>query len=300
MRRIIFWSLFLIGLLGLLGGIVIEKLEPPNSAARFTNSPFNFHKSGFFELEKLVIENFQSASINQNSNYWTQIGITSHHLPTALPFIVDFYKALLNSQGPREIFIILGPDHLEKCYAPVSTTKNSYLTPFGELYIDEEIVNELSNTGVYVDNQCFEDEHSIGVQAIFIKYLFPNAKIVPLIFSSSTGDNALGKIIDVLVKYKDRITIISSVDFSHHQFYDKAAQLDQISQQMIKGLDGSSFNVEYIDSPAVVKLAILLAKKIGSNDAIIIGRANSYDFTGYPENTTGYINAIFVNYSKNK
>jgi len=299
MRRIIFWSLFLVGLSGLLGGIVIKKLEPLNSAARFTNSPVNFHKSGFFELEKLVIEGFQSGDNIQKNRYWTQIGITSHHLPTALPFIADFYKTLLASQGPRETFIILGPDHLERCSMLISTTKDPYLTPFGELLTDEKIVDELSDSGVSIDDECLEGEHSIGVQTIFIKYLFPNAKIVPLIFSSKIEDDFLHKIVDVLFKYKDRITIISSVDLSHYQPYNKAIQLDQISQKMIEDLDWPSFTTEYVDSPASVKLAILLAKKTDSNNVIIIGRANSYNFTDHPENTTGYINVIFVDYSKN-
>lgn len=299
MRRIILWSIFIIGLLGLLAGILIEKIEPPNSAARFTNSPVNFHKSGFFELEKLVVENFQSVNNVQENRYWTQIGITSHHLPTALSFIADFYKTLIVSQGPRETFIILGPDHLERCSTPISTTKEPYLTPFGELLIDEEIIDELLDSGVSIDDECFEGEHSIGVQTIFIKYLFPNTKIVPLIFSSKIEDNSLYKIVDVLFKYKDRITIISSVDLSHYQPYEKAAQLDQISQKMIEDLDWPFFTTEYVDSPASVKLAILLAKKTGSNDVIIIGRSNSYNFTGQPENTTGYINVIFADDSKN-
>lgn len=253
--------------------------------------------SRFFEAKDLIIKELEKNN-NKNSSYFTQIGITSHHLPTAVSFIADFYKSLLNSKGPRNTFIVLGPDHFERCKTSVSTTKKSYTTPFGNLRADDEIINELLDNGVYVDDQCFEGEHSIGVQAIFIKYLFPEAEIVPVTFSASTRQNAIENIADVLVKHRDKITVIGSVDFSHYQNYIQANQSDDISENMLKKFDGNGFNLSYVDSPSVVKLAILLSQKFNLEDVAILGRANSFDFTGRFENTTGYINAIFTDRKK--
>jgi len=278
--------------------VMIIKFEPFQQTAHFSNLEYGFHKSGFFEMKESIIENFKSISNIENKGYWTQIGITSHHLPTALPFIAAFYKTLLACQGPKDTFVVIGPDHFERCFASASVTKKPYLTPFGKLYPDEQIIDELLKAGAYTDDQCFDGEHSIGAQTIFLKYLFPNAKIVPLIFSATTEDRLINNIVNVLAEYKDRITVIASVDFSHYQSYNRAVQLDQDSEQMIKDLSGLSFDLERVDSPASVKLAILLAKKIDSQDPIILKRANSYDFTGQSENTTGYMNAIFVDYKK--
>jgi len=291
--RVILLGLFIVVLI-LIIGLRINKPEPRQDGVLFTNSAVNFHQSGFFEMEKDIIKELNSKGNNQNSNYWTQIGITSHHLPTALPLIADFYKTLLNSQGPRETFIILGPDHFERCQTPVATTNNSYITPFGQLEIDKSIVKELLNTGVNINSQCLDKEHSIKVQTIFIKYLFPEAKIVPLIFSATTEDDIINKIVNVLLEHKDRITIIASVDFSHYYSYDQAVQLDNISEEMIKKLDSSSFTLRYTDSPGSLKLVILLAEKIGSDSPIVLNKSNSYNLTDQFENTTGYMNILFI------
>jgi len=225
--------------------------------------------------------------------YWTQAGITSHHLPLAVDFISDFYKGLLNADGPREIFIVFGPDHFEKCSSLISSTKKPYLTPFGVLNIDEEILRKLQEIEVGIDENCFEGEHSTAVQAIFIKYLFPNARIVPLLVSSRTGEKNIQEIVSVLSEYQGRISIIVSVDFSHYRDYKEAVFLDNISEQAIKDINGAPLSLKYVDSPSSVKLAMLFAKMNNLNNGVVFGRANSFDFTGERENTTGYINAFF-------
>lgn len=263
------------------------------------NSPIvHYQESGFFDLKELIEKNFEASIGEQAKEQWTQVGVTSHHLPTALPFIADFYKTLADAQGPRETFVILGPDHTEKCYSSVSLTKESYTTPFGVLDVDNEIIDALLSAGASIDDKCFNGEHSIGVQTIFIKHLFPEAKIVPLIFSATTEDDVLIRVTDVLAGYADSITVIASVDFSHYLPYDQAVRKDNVSAQMTADLNGDFFTLEYVDSPASVKLAILLAEKLGFKKALISGRANSYDFTGQTENTTGYINAFFVKREK--
>ena len=266
--------------------------EPQHSAALFIDSK-NINQTEFFELGKSIREKF-STSLPPGNYYWTQVGITSHHLPVALDFISDFYKYFLNSDGPRETFIILGPDHLEKCSSLVSLINNPYQTPFGEAEIDMEVAGRLLESGVFLDEKCFLGEHSVAVQAIFIKYLFPNAKIVPLLLSSQISDEAIENIAGVLSEYKDKISVIASVDFSHYHSYDVALKIDSISEEMIENLNISSLGLDYVDSPPSVKLAVLMAKKNNSNRGIIIGKANSFDFTGEKENTTGYINAVFA------
>lgn len=253
-----------------------------------------FHSSKNFELKKDIVENIESAAqTDKKDDYLTQIGITSHHLPTALPLISSFYKQLLYLPGPRETFVILGPDHFEKCQASIVTSKIPYLTPFGELSIDEQIVDEVLQTGVFIDDNCFDSEHSVAVQTIFIKYLFPDAKIVPLLFSANTSNKSISQLADTLSLYKDKIMVIASVDFSHYQKISQATDIDNESEQMIKNLDATLLDIEHVDSPPIMKLAILLAKKFGASEPKILKRANSFDFTGDSENTTGYINAIF-------
>jgi len=260
----------------------------------FSDNIEPWRKTGFFDLKNRIIEEFRSFDRDDSKNiYWTQAGITSHHLPLAVDFISDFYKSFFDSDGPREVFIVFGPDHFEKCSSLISSTKKPYLTPFGVINIDEEILRKLEEIEVGIDENCFEGEHSTAVQAIFIKHLFPDAKIVPLLVSSRTGEKNIKEVVSVLSEYRDKISIISSVDFSHYRDYKEAVFLDNISEQAIKNINGASLSLKYVDSPSSVKLAMLFAKMNNLNNGVVFGRANSFDFSGEKENTTGYINAFF-------
>lgn len=255
-----------------------------------------FHLSGFFEIKEQIQRELlkdNSVDLAAAASQVLQIGITSHHLPTALPFIADFYRSLAVSQGPRGAFVILAPDHLERCRSLVSLSQKPYLTPFGPLPINDAIVRELKNKGFVVNETCFEGEHAIGVQAIFIKYLFPEATFVPLLFSSAAGEQSLDDIIEVLTKEKDKMTVVASVDFSHYHFYDQARRLDAASREMLKKADPSFFDLVHVDSPPAVKLIIRLAKEWAMPEPLILEQANSFDFTRNPRQTTGYINALF-------
>lgn len=267
-----------------------------NQSADIVKLGSNFHNSGFFELKKPAKDQLQQTKdASRKENGFTQIGLTSHHLPTALTFISDFYKKIWSSQGPRKTFVILGPDHFERCYAPVSTTKQPYQTPFGKIYPNEGIISELTKQGVVnVDEDCLDGEHSIGVQTIFIRYLYPEAKIVPLVLSSATSEATLHQVADLLTKYKDEIIIVTSVDFSHSVPYEEAKRIDAASEEMIEDMSASSFNLKYVDSPPAVKLTFYLAQNLGLSEPVILGRANSSEYTSQTDNTTGYINVVFT------
>jgi AmmeMemoRadiSam system protein B len=223
-----------------------------------------------------------------------QIGITSHHLPTAVSFISQFYNTLQQSQSPHKTFVVIGPDHYEHCLKAASTTSRSYYTPFGILESNNKIISDLEKNGAVarVDG-CFDGEHSIGVHSMFIKFLYPDSTIVPIVYSSSAQDSSVGKVAQVLAKYKDEITVIISVDFSHYQSTTIANQLDKDSGAMIQRLDGSGLTLKHMDSPASIKTAIFLAK-LWNLKPNLSRHANSCEFTGQSENTTGYWNIFFT------
>lgn len=254
--------------------------------------------SGYEEFAEVIVKEFQKDRKISQDKYFTQLGITSHHLPTALTLIAEFYKTFSNSSGPRETFVIFGPDHYERCLAPISTVSTPFQTPFGPLYPDEEIQESLLDVGVKIDPQCFLGEHSMGVQTLFIKYLFPNAKIVPLLFSATTEKWQIEKLVEILSAYKDEISIIASVDFSHYENYSNAEKIDQQSKKEILDVGGNSLTLRNTDSPASLQALLQYAKTIEDAKPIILDHKNSYDFTGQAENTTSYFNVIFVDYSK--
>ena len=265
-------------------------------------------------IRRSVVSDYQSKSIETNLDKWkklieetraqsedeycleneerySQLGITSHHLPTAVSLISDFYMHLKHSSGPRDVFVVLGPDHFERGYNSISTTFLPFATPFGKLETENSIVEDLLERGVRVDDQALRD-HSIGVQAVFIKLFFPQARIVPLIFRVDTQEQVIDDIADVLSCYKDRISVIASVDFSHYRSSEHAQALDAESERMISGFDFDHFTLDYVDSPPTMKLVGKLIDSLEIEKVNILEVANSSDFTGREDNTTGYISAL--------
>lgn len=267
--------------------------EPSENLVFFDNKNID---SNFHELRDFIKQNIDNAQDDYQGdfdNQYIQIGFTSHHLPVAATFISEFYTNLYHSQGPRDIFVILGPDHFERGYQSVSTTFYPFNTLFGEMQIEKEIVAKLVKVGVNIDNQALEGEHSIGIHTIFTKLLFPQARLVPLIFRADTSEEEIDNIVKVLSDYKDKIIIIGSVDFSHYQSYQNAQVFDKESMNMISDFNFDSFTLEYVDSPPSMKVIGRLIKTFDANNISFLTGANSYNFTERSDNTTGYINALF-------
>jgi len=264
---------------------------PDSNAQMFT--------SGSDDLKALISKKMEAIKLTLNPQATTgktskisQIGITSHHLPTAMDAIVSLYGNIYSSNGPRNTFVIIGPDHFDKCAKPITTTLKPYLTPFGKINANNIIINELIKGYASSDDSCLENEHSIKVQTIFIKYLYPDATIIPLAISSSAKLSDIEKLVQFFYGYKDETTIVVSVDFSHYRTFEIATKIDKESQNMINNLEFDNLDINHVDSPMSVKFAIMFAKKIGAthvNSSVY----NSFDFTGESQNTTGYIDAIF-------
>lgn len=220
-------------------------------------------------------------------------GITSHHLPVAAPLIAEFYLTLKNRRPDIKSFVIIGPDHFEKCHANFSINNEKIETSFGRLCPDKKIVDDLSVMGANLDKKCFENEHAIGVEANYIKKLYPDASVTPILFSYSARFRNLSK----LVKYftnQDDIFVLGSMDFSHYQKNDKADLIDEISKKKIEALNGQGLELANVDSPATLKLMLDLAK-LRSEKAEILDHKNSSFYTGDKNNTTSYFDVFFGN-----
>jgi len=288
--KLIFAGVVFLSVLGI-GSIL---LGPIRNSALFDNRS-KFIGTNFNEFREIIENVAAEAEDDYHDNFegkHIQIGITSHHLPTAVSLISNFYTYLNHSQGPRDVFVVLGPDHFERGYNSVSTTFLPFVTSFGKLEVEDSIVNELLERGVGIDDEALAD-HSIEVQATFIKLFFPQARIVPLIFRANTDKQTIADIADVLSRYKSKINVIASVDFSHYQSYKYARALDAESKKMISDFSFDGFTLEYVDSPPTMELVGKLIDSFEISKVNILNIANSYDFTGRADSTTGYINALF-------
>lgn len=88
-----------------------------------------------------------------------------------------------------ERVVILSRVHREPAKSVFLPEFLSYISPLGDLEVDHTILSELSKSSSIFEynNVPHVEEHSIEVQLPFIKYLWPEAKIVPVLTGKSTG-----------------------------------------------------------------------------------------------------------------
>lgn len=216
-------------------------------------------------------------------------GVAPHHIPTAIPLLAEFYLKLQKTKN-IDTFIILAPDHFDKGNSDVSISKAEFITPFGKVLPDLEIIKQLEDSGLVVNDEAPFNDHSIHSQLLFISRLFPNAKVVPMAFrSSSTNEFAelLGEKLASLIT--PNTFIVASVDFSHYLNEKQARILDDQSASILTMLQPKLAGLTEADSPQSLVTVISAVNKLGANLTIPLGTFNSSDYSNIEDYTTGYV-----------
>ncbi|OGN08610.1 MAG: AmmeMemoRadiSam system protein B [Candidatus Yanofskybacteria bacterium RIFCSPHIGHO2_02_FULL_41_11] len=240
-----------------------------------------------------TVAKFQNAEKLEFSD--TFGGITSHHVPTAFPLLAEFYSRLKNTKN-IDTFIVLGPDHWEKGRADVSISEADFITPFGKLSPDMDMIKKLEESRFVVHDEAPFEDHSIHSQLLFIAKLFPDAKIVPIVFRSSTANEYAEKLGDLIASLSGPNTfVVGSVDFSHYLNEEQARPLDARSATILAGIDPRLAGLTRADSPASLTALVAAVKKMGATASIPIGAGsfNSADFSNVNDFTTGYVVQFF-------
>ena len=131
---------------------------------------------------------------------------------------------------PVRRVIVIGPDHRQRLERGVATLSGSgYATPLGEVAIDEEIRSRLIAQGIQQTDALFRDEHSVGVFPMFVKQRFPEATLVPIVFSARATQAEAERVGDVLRPLLDdgSTLVIISADFSHYLTRPEADRHDR-------------------------------------------------------------------------
>ena len=131
-------------------------------------------------------------------------------------------KAFINvNPSLFERAVILGPSHYEYFQGVGLTSFEKFETPFGDVDVDTETVNNLlENKGNFFSFPKSSDvkEHSIEMEMPFLKYIFDDKKlkIVPMVVGDGdlTKNRKLGKFLYDLYEDKKTLFVISS-DFCH-------------------------------------------------------------------------------------
>jgi AmmeMemoRadiSam system protein B/AmmeMemoRadiSam system protein A len=216
-----------------------------------------------------------------------------------------------------DLIVVLGTNHTTAGFSGISVyPKGAFATPVGAAEIDNETAEELlkADSDVNTDLTVHAKEHSIEVQIPFIKYLFPEAKILPIIVGEPDISmcRRFGKALSEILNDK-KVLIVASSDLSHYPDFDDAVKTDNRTLKTIAGLNLEEIVSEMQDQlekgipqlvtcacgEAPIIAAIAAAKELGAGHASIISYSNSgYVSVGSVDRVVGY-GAVVISKGEN-
>lgn len=229
------------------------------------------------------------------------------------------FSAVKKRHKEIQTFIIFGAAHGYFGPMPALDDSDFWETPLGDVAVDTDLAERLLNQKLAVSNpSTHRNEHSIEVQVPFVKYLFPDAKILPIVVPPSEKAIVLGQAIGDIIKQTGKtIVCIGSTDLTHYgprygftragigsealewahntndqDFIDFALKMEP------KGLLESAAKNGNACGPGAAAAAIAAAKKLGKTKGILLAHTNSNEVMLYKMGTTsaesvGYTAIVF-------
>lgn len=210
-------------------------------------------------------------------------------------------------QNKYDLIVILGTNHTTIGLTGISIfPKGVFSTPIGDAKIDNEIAEKLlkADNDVTANLSVFDKEHSVEIQVPFIKYIFPDAKILPLIVAELDIDmcKKFAKALASSIGNK-KVLVVASSDLSHYPKFDDAIKVDNKTLKTIAGLNPDKIVKEMDDEldtgttqlvtcacgEAPILAAVSFANEVGANRASIISYSNAgYNPIGSVDRVVGY------------
>ena len=207
------------------------------------------------------------------------------------------YKELGESVFPKTFVILCGSKTVSKS---VYVTQQNWMTPFGMVRSDKELINDLVSKGLVVENDSrFKLDYSVEVQLPFLQFVsrsyLDKLRIVPLIVGSYSQD-----LVDYFID-SDVCFVLSSdltrfgPKFRYTPFVTGIKQkMDELDGLLISGIlkgDLSFRNRSFIGFEAL-KVVMAVCKWHGCR-SYLVHYYNSGDVTGDYRNVIGYGGFVF-------
>lgn len=155
------------------------------------------------------------------------VGMVAPHIDLSAggPCFAHAYKSAAEARSPAT-WIVLGTGHnlIENCFA---LTIKDFETPLGPVRCDTQICDELlrrTSFDIRASECNHRTEHTIEFQAVFLSYIQPGVRIVPILCSFGSEEwNSCNKLVDDFARSLaelvfDRnlsVGIMASVDMAH-------------------------------------------------------------------------------------
>jgi len=128
--------------------------------------------------------------------------------------------AVIRSQFTPDTVVLLSANHRWGGFRPAVYGSGAWLTPLGEVEVDADLAQAViqEGAGTIVDApEAHAGEHSAEVQVPFIQYLFPQARILPILVSPDERAIEAGEAIArAIAASGKRAVVVGTSDLTHY------------------------------------------------------------------------------------
>jgi len=127
---------------------------------------------------------------------------------------------LLKDREPPDVIAVFGM-HLRPGSACYMMPEGAWETPFGEIPVEEKLAGELAKKFSFKleTPDRFTQDNTVELQLPFIKYFFPDAKIVALGVPPDKNSLQIGKaLVDIAGQIGVKVKVIGSTDLTHYGY----------------------------------------------------------------------------------
>lgn len=252
-------------------------------------------KDSYFNPTAFAVGIYKSSIENDPPINAKGIIIPHHVLPGVL--ISDLFNSVQHLD--IKTVIIISPNHYSAGNKTFLTSCINWQSEFGLTFCDENSFNSIKNIkffGVMSDLEVVE-EHGIAGIIPYVKYYFPNSKVVPVVVSNKKPNlDEIEFVSEEISKYVDEKTlVIGAFDFSHYLTADDAQKMDEQTKDDILKRNYKNilrYTDDNTDSPVGLTLFLKIMDEIASSDSSfhIVRNTNSgYMFNQPNVKTTSYI-----------
>ena len=140
--------------------------------------------SQFYPGTKTGLERTLGELIRKNEKKQKVIGAISPH--AGYVYSGGVAGSVFSVIAPRELFIVIGPNHTGAGRPFSISTEETWKTPIGNVEIDKELASYLAANSALLeeDSLAHRYEHSIEVQIPFLQFIADDFKVLPLCVGS--------------------------------------------------------------------------------------------------------------------
>jgi MEMO1 family protein len=220
----------------------------------------------------------------------------------------------LSATPPPDTIILFGR-HLHPSSSNYLMKEGSWATPFGDLEIDEEVAEKLSAEFAFRIETAnrYEQDNTIEVQLPFVKYFFPDSKILPIGVPPSPASLKIGeRVVELSESLGRNVMVVGSTDLTHYGSNygfspkgggEKAVEwvkrendkrlVDLILNMNPLGVIHESLANHNACCSGAAATAIAAARRLGAQRAEKLVYSTSYDVR--PDDSfVGYVGVIFL------